>query len=90
MKIRVFLNADTIITQTPENQYIELKHNVVNSKTSAPNANALKSRVCDMQIDFGNPVDPDEQASNAACADRSLSSVQLKKNEMECSSNANH
>ena len=78
VKIRVFLYAAQINTQTPLNQYNELKHNVTNSKTSAPPAKDLKSRACDMQIDFGNPVDPDEQASNAVCEERSPTSTHLK------------
>lgn len=78
VKMRVFLNAATTVTQIPENQYNELKHSITNSKSSAPAANVLNSSACDMQIDFGKPVDPDEQASNAVCADGSLMSAQLK------------
>lgn len=63
----------------PENQYNELKHTITNSKRSAPTEKDLKSRVCDMQIDFGNPVDPLEQAIKAACRERSLIFVQLNK-----------
>lgn len=77
VKTRVFLNAATTMTHTPENQNIELKHNMTNEKISPPTANDLNSRECDMQIVFGSPVDPDEQASRAACDARSGISVQL-------------
>lgn len=78
LKTRVFLNAALIANQTPENQYIELKHNVTNSKESAPFTMDLKSNACDMQINFGSPVEPDEQESNAAYENGSLISLHLR------------
>lgn len=39
VKMRVFLNADVIVVQMPDNQYNELKHNIATANSSTRTAN---------------------------------------------------
>lgn len=66
VKTRVPLNAGANADQIPENQYNELKLSDTKGGWEFSAQNEWINTACEMQMDFDNPVDPDEQAITAA------------------------
>lgn len=78
VRTRVHPHAELINAKTPENQYNELKHSPVNGRSKIPEEYTKVRSACDMQINLGNPVVPDEQEITAACEVPSATFIQLK------------